>query len=239
MIGRRRRWDDAAQALSVSFLNVVTGVCAGIALLLLVLLALSTCASPAYAATPATVRIPEASALYRIKLQREVARHFGLDAPVARLAAQIHQESGWRADARSPFANGLTQFTPATAKWLPEVCPSVGEPDPWDPDWSLRAIACYDAWLHKRVVRLPGTALMPCSRWAFTLRAYNGGEGWLLRERRKAAAAGVNGNNWRAMEPFRVRAGWAHRENTDYPRRILQRIEPAYVAAGWPGGDAC
>lgn len=231
---RRRSPQDGPTNSSIGWSAAV------IALILIV--ALSMCSpAPVHAAdrAAAQVRIPEASALYRMKLQREVARNFGLDAPVARLAAQIHQESGWRVDARSPFANGLTQFTPATAKWLPEVCPAVGEPDPWDPDWSLRAIACYDAWLHKRVVRLPGTALMPCSRWAFTLRAYNGGEGWLLRERRKAAAAGVNGNNWRAMEPFRVRAGGAHRENIGYPRRILLRLEPAYVAAGWPGGALC
>ena len=100
-------------------------------------------------------------------------------------------------------------------------------------------MACYDAWLFGRVPTLKGPPLDPCSRWAFTLRAYNGGEGWLLRERRSAAASGANPNDWRAIEPFRVRARWAHNENTDYPRRILLRLEPAYRAAGWPGDVPC
>jgi soluble lytic murein transglycosylase-like protein len=195
----------------------------------------------ASAATPQTqaVRIPTVSTLYRMKLEREAVRHFGLDAPVARLAAQVHQESAWRADARSPYAQGMAQFTPATAKWLPTVCPEVGAVDTWDPDWSLRALACYDAWLFARVQTLPGSPLSSCSRWAFTLRAYNGGESWLMRERRKAAAGGVNGNDWQAVAPYRVRAGWAHRENTDYPRRILLTLEPAYRAAGWIGDGQC
>ncbi|WP_368565516.1 transglycosylase SLT domain-containing protein [Pseudoxanthomonas sp. UTMC 1351] len=213
-----------------------------VGIMLAVLALLSTCTpQPVHAAERGLqpVRIPTVSTLYRLRLEREAARNFGLDAPVARLAAQIHQESGWRSDAASPYANGMAQFTPATAKWLPSVCPAVGVADPWDPDWSLRAIACYDAWLHARVTQLPGSTLSACSRWAYTLRAYNGGEGWLMKERRKAAAAGVDGNAWRAVEPYRVRAGWAHTENTDYPRRILLRLEPAYRAAGWPGSAAC
>lgn len=184
--------------------------------------------------------IPESSAIYRVQLEREAARHFGLDAPVARLAAQIHQESSWRPAAQSPYAQGLAQFTPSTAKWLPEVCPEVGQPDPWDPGWSLRAIACYDAWLYRRVRAIPqGSKLDECSRWAFTQRAYNGGEGWLQRERTKAANAGANANDWRQVERYRVRAGWAHKENIEYPRRILLVLEPRYLRAGWPGKAAC
>lgn len=184
--------------------------------------------------------IPESSALYRLQLERETARQFGLDAPVARIAAQIHQESGWRPTAQSPFAQGLAQFTPATAKWLPDVCPEVGKPDPWDTGWSIRAITCYDAWLYKRVRPMPaGRSLDECTRWAFTQRAYNGGEGWLQRERAKAAAAGANPNDWRQVEKYRVRADWAHKENIGYPRRILLVLEPRYLRAGWPGKAAC
>ncbi|MGO1072580.1 transglycosylase SLT domain-containing protein [Lysobacter sp. CA199] len=209
--------------------------------MLWLVLAASCSPQPSYAAERArtVVRIPDVSTVYRLRLEREAVRNFGLDAPVARLAAQIHQESGWRTNAASRYANGMAQFTPATAAWLPTVCPAVGEPDPWDADWSLRALACYDAWLYARVARFPGSALSNCSRWAYTLRAYNGGEGWLMRERRAARSAGADGNAWLAVERFRVRAGWAHRENIDYPRRILQRIEPVYLAAGWSGGEPC
>lgn len=193
---------------------------------------------PAHAAEP-RVRVPEHAVTYRLRIEREAARNFGLDAPVARLAAQIHQESGWRSDAASPYAYGLTQFTPATARWLPTVCPEVGAVDVWDPSWSIRAQSCYMAWLYNRAGRVGPGNYTYCSRWAFALRAYNGGEGWLLRERKKAQAAGANANAWREVEGFRSRATWAHHENIGYPQRILLRLEPAYLNAGWAGSPVC
>lgn len=188
----------------------------------------------------AQVRVPEVAVTYRLAIEREAARNFGLDAPTARLAAQVHQESAWNPRAASPYARGLAQFTPATARWLPMVCPAVGEPDPWDPQWSLRAQACYMAWLHDRVARYRYAGpLTECSRWVFALRAYNGGEGMLNRERLAAQRGGADANDWRAVDPFRVRAGWAHKENIGYPRRILLLLEPAYLGAGWPGKAVC
>lgn len=200
--------------------------------LMLALLALRTEA----AAAPA---VPQVAVTYRLAIEREAVRNFGLAAPVARLAAQVHQESSWNPRAASPYAQGLTQFTPATARWLPTVCPAVGPPDPWDPQWSLRAQACYMAWLHDRVQPLAAAELSDCSRWVFTLRKYNGGERMLDRERQAALRAGADADDWQAVEPYRVRAQWAHRENTGYPRRILLRLEPAYLAAGWAGQAVC
>ena len=188
----------------------------------------------------AQVRVPAVSATYRIAIERESARYFGLQAQPARMAAQIHQESGWNPRAASPYAQGLTQFTPATARWLPTVCSAVGAPDPWDPQWALRAQACYMAWLFDRVKPYQHAGEMTaCTRWAYAFRAYNGGEGMLNRERMAAQRAGGDANDWRAVEAYRVRATWAHRENIDYPRRILLRLEPAYLAAGWTGKAVC
>lgn len=190
----------------------------------------------------AQAQIPEASAFYRLQVTQAAARYFGLDAPAARLAAQLQQESGWRPGARSLYAEGLAQFTPSTAHWLPEVCPETGTPDPWDPSWSIRAAACYDAWLYGRIKPLAASkagALDDCARWVYTLRGYNGGASWLLRERRATAAAGRDPNDWRDVESMRVRADWAWRENIGYPRRILFLLEPAYLRAGWPGQAVC
>ena len=58
---------------------------------------------------------PLASLPYKRQLIREVHYRFGLDGPTAVMAAQIQQESGWRPGICSPFACGLTQFTPGTA----------------------------------------------------------------------------------------------------------------------------
>lgn len=195
---------------------------------------------PALAANTPAVRIPAVSAVYRIKIEREASRNFGLATPAARLAAQIHQESAWNPKAASAYAHGLTQFTPATAKWLPTVCPAVGTPDPWDPDWSLRAQACYMAWLHARIAPFKYAGTMNrCTHWNYALRGYNGGLGWLHKERLATQRAGGDANNWRDTERHRIRAGWAHKENTGYPRRILLALEPAYRAAGWPGRPVC
>lgn len=198
-----------------------------------------TSAAAPVAPTVAKVLIPEASAGYRLQLQRAAGEYFGLDAPVARLAAQIHQESAWRPTAASKYAIGLTQFTPATAAWLPAICPELGGFDPWNPNQAIRAMACYDAWLHDRARPLAEGELSPCSRWMFALRAYNGGEGWINRERRAAASAGRNPNRWDEVAKVRLRAQWAHRENTHYPLRILFALEPAYIDAGWPGQAVC
>lgn len=193
--------------------------------------------------------IPEVSATYRIPVERASSEYFGLNAPTSRIAAQIHQESRWNPKAASKYAQGLAQFTPSTAAWLPNICDTLQGFDRWDPMQSVRAMACYDAWLLKRVKPLGNGELKAnqigysnvnqCSAWAFTLRAYNGGEGWLLRERRMALAVNQDANDWIRVEPFRARATWAHKENTGYPKRILLNIEPLYRKAGWPGLSLC
>lgn len=194
--------------------------------------------APAHAATPvatATVTIPVASAQYRRALERESAAKFGLNAPVARLAAQIHQESAWSPTAQSPFAQGLAQFTPPTAQWLPDVCPEVGTPDPWDANWSIRAIVCYDHYLHRSV-----NGASDCDRWSFVLSAYNGGLGWVYADQKRASSVGLDSARWSDnVELTTSRASWARDENRTYVRRILRVLEPAYLAAGWSGAAAC
>ncbi|MBN8715206.1 MAG: transglycosylase SLT domain-containing protein [Xanthomonadales bacterium] len=185
-------------------------------------------------AAPA-VHIPTSSVRYRVQLERAAGSQWGINAPVARIAAQLHQESGWNPQARSVFAQGLSQFTPRTAAWIPEICPSLGEPDPWDPAWSIHAAVCYDGWL---LDRAPGTTT--CDRWAMTLSAYNGGEVARDRERTAAYEARDSPDRWFGqVERYRSRSAAAWRENRNYVRRILLVLEPAYITAGWPGTVAC
>lgn len=190
---------------------------------------------------PSAVRVAPASALYRHRVEQASARAWGVHGNSARLAAQLHQESAFRADARSTAgAIGMAQFMPATARWIATVYPrDLAGFDPWNAQQAILAAALYDRWLFDRVQPLGGGVVDTCSRWAFALRGYNGGEGWMLRERRLALAAGKNPDDWRAVEPYRARAGWAHKENTGYPRRILLTLEPAYLAAGWQGSPTC
>jgi soluble lytic murein transglycosylase-like protein len=215
-------------------------VSGGLRYLLLALVLLAAVVAPAHAQT--RVAIPDASALYRHRVEQVAADVWGVNASPARLAGQLHQESAWRPRARSPGvgAQGLAQFMPATAKWIAQKFPEqLGQFDPWDPMQAVLAAAIYDKWLLDRVQPLGYTRLSECTRWNFALRGYNGGEQWLLRDRGLAVANKGDPNDWRSVEKHRTRSPSNHQQNIDYPRRILLVLEPAYIAAGWPGKAVC
>lgn len=222
----RRRASDAWGPIDRVRVLVVLAVLA-------CLIALGCCS--AKAAIIDRVDIPQASFLYRLKLDREVTVRLGSSDAVARVAAQLHVESRWNPKARSRYAEGMAQFTPATSQWLASVCPEIGAPDPWSPDWSVRAVVCYDAWLYGRI-----SAATECDRWAFTLSAYNGGLGWVARDKRRASSDGADPARWfDQVEYYSARADWARSENRNYVHRILKHAEPAYIVAGWPGIAVC
>lgn len=182
---------------------------------------------PAWAAEP-----PRAAIKYRTELTRSVRLAWGLEGPVATMAAQVHQESAWRPDARSPYAHGLAQFTPATADWIGGIDPALNDAETGNPAWALRALARYDKWLHDRVPS-NGNA---CDRWWGALRGYNGGLGHWRNEARLAAPATDRG----AIDAQCGRATRhaSHcRENLAYPRLILTKWQPLY--ASWGPGVRC
>ena len=180
------------------------------------------------------VTIPRAAQQYRATLVRAAHATWGLDAPVSVFAAQVHTESWWRNNTVSHVgAQGLAQFMPSTAKWLPSVAPETGKPAPFNPGWSLRALCVYDKWLWDRVA-----GHTDFERMAFTLSAYNGGLGWVNRDRKKARNLGLDARVWfNAVENVNAgRSVAAFRENRNYPRIILQDRQYAYhTAGGGPG----
>lgn len=179
--------------------------------------------------------IPHAANAHRATLVRAAHYTWGLDAPIATFAAQVHQESGWRQEARSPVgAQGLAQFMPATAQWMSELYPdTLGNAQPYNPGWALRAMVEYDLWIFKRL-----QAESRCDQWAMTLAAYNGGLGWVYKDKKLALASGASGLAWfDHIERFNSGRSLANfRENRHYPRVILLRWESAYVRAGWGNG---
>lgn len=183
---------------------------------------------------PVYAQVPAAAKPYRAELTRNARAVLGLNAPVALLAAQVHQESAWRPGAVSPAgAAGLTQFMPATARWISELFPELAANDPFNPSWALRALVRYDAWLYARV-----RAANACQAWAMTLSAYNGGLGWISRDQALASSKGLDRLMWfDSVE--RVNAGRSaanFRENRDYPRRIIYTHQQRYST--W-GGTVC
>ena len=165
-----------------------------------------------------------------------------MNAPVSVFAAQIHTESWWRNDTVSAAnAQGLAQFIPSTARWLPTVAPEVGKPQPFNPAWSLRACVVYDKYLWDRMSAMSaGKSLAPCDRMAFTLSGYNGGAGWVNRDRNLAAKKGLDPDRWfRHVETVNAgRRTSAIRENRRYVSRIME-YQHAYIQAGWGPGVSC
>lgn len=169
---------------------------------------------------------------YRRDLIRSARYVFGMSAPVAVLAAQVHQESAWNPAAKSAYASGLAQFTPATARDMARKHPDLRGAAPLDPRWALLALCRYDKALHAAA----SYAATPADRWAFALAAYNGGPGWIPRDRAAARVQGLDDRRWfgHVERVNSGRAAWAWRENRDYPRRILLTHQRLYRSWG-PG----
>ena len=192
---------------------------------------------PAPAAVAARVRLPDGAFLYRRSIEQAAAEVWGVHASPARLAAQIHQESGYRKTARSGVgAEGFAQFMPGTARWIAQQFPArLGQFDPWDPQQAVLAAALYDQWL---LARSDGASA--CADWSFALSAYNGGEKALHAEQALADDAGSDARMWFGnVARYRARGAHAWVQNRQYVRQILTVLEPAYIDAGWSGTAVC
>lgn len=179
------------------------------------------------------VEPPPAALKYRSDVIRAARVDWGLNAPVADFAAQLHQESGWNPAARSPVgAQGLAQFMSSTADWIAGLMPHLATREPYNPVWAIRALVSYDRWLWSRVAVPDG-----CERMAMTLSAYNGGLGWVNRDRRLARTRGLDDARWfgsvETVNAGRSAANW--RENRRYPQRILRELAPRYLS--WGGAN--
>jgi membrane-bound lytic murein transglycosylase MltF len=183
----------------------------------------------------AFAQIPQEAAKWKRDLIRQSHLAWGLDAPIATIAAQIETESAFNPDAVSPAgARGLAQFIPSTAKWIAGAYPALADNEPSNPIWALRAMATYDRYLWERIVFVA----TECDHAAFMLSAYNGGEGARDREIDLCLRALTCDSDrwWGHVEKMRWRAPQFFDENRNYTRRILRVREPRYIAAGWGRG---
>jgi hypothetical protein len=189
--------------------------------------------------------VPERCRQYQRQITSEAYNLFGIDAPVATLAAQIHQESGCRPAATSPVgASGLAQFMPSTARDMARLYPTeLGAADPTNASWALKAQARY---MHDLTRASQGRT--ECDTWAFGLSSYNGGAGNLQKDIQMCRTWPVDGatceccvaDRWFGnVELHSRRAKWAFTENRGYPRVILLGLTPVYVAGGYGRGVEC
>ena len=176
-------------------------------------------------------RIP--SLAYRLKrmVRGEINYHWGLEQDGTVFYAQIHQESAWNPEARSAYASGLAQFTPDTAEWISRLYPAdLGDNNPLDARWAIRALVKYDKWLFDKSSYTETID----DRWSFSLSGYNGGAGWVDRDRKLALQNGRSDRKWICnVQHFSNRAGWAFKENRDYVTKILDKWVPIYREGGF------
>jgi len=174
--------------------------------------------------------MPRDAARYRLDLQRQAQMVWGIDAPVATFAAQIHTESRWQPNVGSPVgARGLAQFMPGTERWANATYPELAKlGGALNPTWSLRALVTYDKYLFDQV----RDTLNNCERMAMTLSGYNGGPGWVQRDR-AATPVSLRDRWFEGVERYNAgRSAAAFRENRAYPQLILQTREPLYQLWG-------
>jgi soluble lytic murein transglycosylase-like protein len=183
--------------------------------------------SPPAGQATAPKQIPREAFAHRDNFIRIWRFYFALAESPTIGFAQVHQESRWKATAKSKFAEGLAQFTPATAAdyslLLPaEVraeCPSRAG-CPTSPNWALHALSLYDFNLHRR----HAWAETADDRWRLALAAYNGGAGWIIKERAKAN----NSRRWADIVAACLRKAEFCKENREYPVVILEKWQPLY-----------
>jgi soluble lytic murein transglycosylase-like protein len=171
--------------------------------------------------------IPREALAYRDSFIRIWRFYFALAETPTVGFSQVHQESRWKSTARSKFASGLAQFTPATAADFARILPAEVQakcPDkagcPTDPNWALNALSLFDYNLHHGYA----WAATSDDRWRLTLAAYNGGGGWIIKERKKAN----NSPRWVDIADACMRSAASCKENHDYPVVIMEKWLPLY-----------
>ena len=229
-----------------------------ITVLLLALAACATAGGPAYAQAGKTF-VPKAAYALLPEL-REVQHGLWPDAPIPSfLAAQIEQETcisltHWQcwnpsAELKTSRENGvgLGQFTRAynadgsiRFDKISELSREYTELRGWswatryDGNYQLKAFVLMDRGIYRRVY----SAATDIDRLAFTLSAYNGGEGGLRQDRILCShSAGCDQRVWfgnvehfslKARKPFKGYGQSPFRINRDYVRNVIYLRRPKY-----------
>lgn len=180
---------------------------------------------------PAVAQVPPAAVTYKIELKRAANKVWGPVPPIPFLAAQVHQESLWRPQAKSLYARGLTQFTPDTERWIQQKYGyELGAGGALDPAWALRAQSRYMYDLFRQT-----GGRNECHAMLFAAMAYNGGLGWVNRDRALAQKMGDDPLDYGAVRNWNSGRGPAFwKENREYPVRIAYRHQALYRAWGRP-----
>lgn len=174
--------------------------------------------------------IPRDAYKHKRELIRTARFYHGMEAPIPLYAAQVEAESTWRYNASSPYADGLSQFTPDSGEWVGEKLDNISYVNPLSPKWALRAMIGYDLYLRTKF-----DSATLCDELGFMLSAYNGGSKWVYRDKKIATERGRDHTRWFnhvELETHPSRRKTAFKENREYPRKILGKLQAKYISWG-------
>lgn len=172
------------------------------------------------------------------------------ESDVAVIASQIQSESAWKEKAKRTEKSGVTsyglmQVLDVTLAEMQKKHRTLAGTEPVEmlqARWGIRAGILYDLQMWNlcsfAVASTPlsdregwprslrSLSGVEMNRWAFTLAAYNGGYGWIQRDRKLTEERGYNKNAWAGnVENHSSRSKWAFEINRRYPREILANRE--------------
>lgn len=140
----------------------------------------------------------------------------------SRTFAQIEQESSCRVHVKSwDNGIGLAQFTgKKNTEWIARTyCADLGPPRPDNAEWS---VICMERYMRS----FKNQGLTACQGLRFDEAAYNGGQGWLNKEKKKAVADGQRAENYHVVRTYCNQTGRSARAcgwNREYTEHIDRR----------------
>ena len=141
-------------------------------------------------------------------------------------AAWVHTESGWRRNAvSSAGARGPLQIMPGTAEVIRVSC-RMPELDLTNMVSALKGGFCYGAQVRRKIGHMASVA----DENEAMFRAYNGGPGYILKERAAASGDGLNDRRAANLTAYcrAFRGETACRENLAYYPTIVRRHRKHY-----------
>ena len=180
-------------------------------------------------AVSAFAAIPQRAYQYFPVLKEEHALIWP-DSDIGIIGSQIAHESTWketatRKEASGVISYGVLQVLDVTYDELKKKNPLLLKGSPSEmlrARMGIRAGILYD----KQMYGLVGFAESETDRYAMMLASYNGGFGWLLRDRKLAEANGYNPNKWLDnTELFSKRSAQNFKINRRYVSGIIKQAD--------------
>lgn len=158
----------------------------------------------------------------------------------AALMAQAAQESSCNPYAKSPYADGFFQFIPTTANWIGKLkeC-DLGEIiAPYNVKWSIYSGVCY-----MKILKRGNTNFTPyCEQYAGALSNYNGGKKYTAQKQTNCLKdLNCDYTKWFdnvELQPT-TRSASNEKQNRDYVQKILLKLTPKFIEAGYIGENIC